>query len=328
MSVSKAANIGVGGSAGGGSDGGSVTIDNARDITTRGADAHGIFAQSVGGGGGNGGSGYHGLDWADLGVPENLAPYFELLPIKSEGDLQIVAGGSGGSSGSGRDVVVKSEGRIVTLRDGSFGILAQSIGGGGGTAGIGAVGEEGTVGIGGGGGAAGDGGAVRIEVTGDIETSGKAAHAIFAQSVGGGGGIAGNVDRGVESFGTNLAFGRDGGSAGDGGAVTVTSAGNITTRGSGAYGIFAQSVGGGGGLAGDIGPGIGFAGSVGGDGSAGEVKITHTGNITTHGDTSHAIFAQSAGGHADLVLQQTVTLLPDGTLKKDGEGNIVFGAPV
>jgi outer membrane autotransporter protein len=328
LSVSKAVNIGVGGSAGGGSDGGSVTIDNARDITTRGADAHGIFAQSIGGGGGAGGSGYHGLDWADLGVPEDLVPYFELLPIKSEGDLQIVAGGSGGSSGSGRDVVVKNEGRIVTRGDGSFGILAQSVGGGGGTAGIGAVGDEGTVGIGGGGGAAGDGGAVRIEMTGDIETSGKAAHAIFAQSVGGGGGIAGNVDRGVESFGTNLAFGRDGGSSGDGGTVTVTSTGSIITRGTAAYGIFAQSVGGGGGLAGDIGPGIGFAGSTGGDGSAGEVTIAHTGSIATHGDSAHGIFAQSVGGQSDAVLQQTVTLLPDGKLKKDDNGNVVFGAPV
>ena len=83
---------------------------------------------------------------------------------------------------------------------------------------------------------------------------------------------------------------------GNGGDVTVVSAGDIITHGTGAYGIFAQSVGGGGGLAGDLGNGLSFAGSVGGAGSAGDVHIIHTGNITTYGDDADGIFAQSAGG--------------------------------
>jgi outer membrane autotransporter protein len=68
------------------------------------------------------------------------------------------------------------------------------------------------------------------------------------------------------------------------------------TTGSASIAIFAQSVGGGGGLGGDVGLGIGFAGSVGGDGNGGDVDIDHTGNITTYGDGAHGIFAQSAGG--------------------------------
>ena len=327
-SIEKAVNISIGGSAGGGSDGGSVNVANSADIITREADSYAIFAQSVGGGGGAGGSGYHGLDWGDLGVPEEFVDLWEAVtPIESDSDYQIVVGGSGGSSGDGGVVEVTNEGSIATLGDGSFGVLAQSIGAGGGTGGVGAVGEEGTVGIGGGGGAAGNGGTVDVTVTGDIDTFGAAAYGILAQSIGGGGGIAGNVDRGIESFGFdldfNLDFGQDGGSAGNGGSVSIASTGNIFTRGSGAYGIFAQSVGGGGGVAGDV--VSGFAGSVGGDGSGGLVTVNHSGDIITYGDASHGIFAQSAGGQSDSVIQQTTSLMGEFfKLAKDDLGNIIF----
>ena len=166
-------------------------------------------------------------------------------------------------------------------------------------AGTAGIGRSGTIGIGGSGGAAGDGAAVSITQTGDINTFGVAAQGIVAQSVGGGGGIAGNVDRGLGSgslIGILPALAQSGGSAGNGGAVSVTSSGDITTSGTGANAIFAQSVGGGGGLAGDPGPGSDFAGSVGGAGNGGAVSVTQTGNITTMGDAAHGIFAQSAGG--------------------------------
>ncbi|HUT45295.1 MAG TPA: hypothetical protein VMX36_03380, partial [Sedimentisphaerales bacterium] len=277
---------------GGASDGGTVTVTNTGDIFTRGADSYGIFAQSVGGGGGVGGDASHGIP----GVPTWLEPFLELTPLKSLEDMQIVVGGSGGSSGNGDAVNISNEGNIVTLGNGSSAIFAQSIGGGGGVAGAGAVGLVGKVGIGGEGGAAGDGGDVTVSHEGQIETFGDAAYGISAQSVGGGGGAAGDVGRGIFDFGLNVAFGQPGGGGGDGGAVDVLSEGDITTHGTGAIGIFAQSVGGGGGIAGDVGTGIGFAGSVGGDGSGGAVNVTHTGNITTFGDASHGIFAQSAGG--------------------------------
>jgi hypothetical protein len=76
--------------------------------------------------------------------------------------------------------------------------------------------------------------------------------------------------------------------------VTITDSGTISTHGAGANGIFAQSIGGGGGLA------TGFAGSVGGAGSGGAILINHTGNITTDGQAAHGVFAQSAGGGSHL----------------------------
>jgi uncharacterized protein YhjY with autotransporter beta-barrel domain len=352
-SIEKAVNISVGGSAGGGNDGGQVRVSNRADIITRNADAYGIFAQSVGGGGGAGGGGYHGLDWSELGVPEDLVDIVEaVMPVESQGDVVVAVGGSGGASGTGDTVYVDTAGSIVTLGDGSFGILAQSIGGGGGTGGVGAVGEEGTVGLGGRGGVAGDGGLVEIIVNGAIATTGKAAHGIIAQSIGGGGGIAGNVDRGVEEFGLdlsfnpdlnalfteslpdgfipefNLDFNGDGGGAGHGGDVTITAtSGDITTRGTGAYGIFAQSVGGGGGLAGGVGSSSGFAGSVGGDGSGGTVTIDYVGDITTYGNAAHGVFAQSAGGQKDAGVQQTTSTDANDYFKpvKDALGNFIFG---
>ena len=138
-----------------------------------------------------------------------------------------------------------------------------------------------------------------------ISTTGDGASGIFAQSVGGGGGVAGNVNRGLLSYGglgIGVAVGRDGGGGGNGGAVTVSSTANIITTGTSANGIFAQSVGGGGGLAGTLGNDLpllsilNFAGSVGGTGNGGIVTVIQTGNIGVFGDASNGIFAQSSGG--------------------------------
>ncbi len=217
------------------------------------------------------------------------------------------------------DVGVINEGSIGTTGLASTAIFAQSIGGGGGeaqnfTKGTGAGGSadtglRGKFSIGGGGGASGDGGDVEVTNSGDLITEGDDAHGIFAQSVGGGGGVAGNVDRGLKdglgpipplNVGLGLAFGQDGGSGGDGGAITVTNTSNIVTHGVGSFGIFAQSVGGGGGLAGGLGneniPILeqqNFAGSVGGDGDAGAITITQNGDIVVLGDAADGIFAQS-----------------------------------
>jgi hypothetical protein len=93
--------------------------------------------------------------------------------------------------------------------------------------------------------------------------------------------------------GYNPAFGRGGGSMGVGGTVVVNSSDDIITRGTGANGIFAQSVGGGGGVAGSLdnnGNSLNFSGSVGGVGNGGTVSVAHTGNITTLGNRSCGIF--------------------------------------
>ena len=301
MSISVGATLSVGGKGGSAANASTVSIFNYGHIATHGADAYGILAQSIGGGGGIGGGGYHGLDWKDFGVSEDYEQYLDLLPVQDEGDIHFTVGGSGGSSGDGKLVHVENNGNITTAGGGSIAVVAQSIGGGGGLAGVGAIGGDGEIGLGGSGGAAGDGGRVEVIINGNIDTSGVVAHGILAQSIGGGGGYAGNIDRGISDFGQNFALGGDGGSAGDGGEVTIGTTGNIITRGTGAVGILAQSIGGGGGLGGEVGFGFGFAGGVGGQGSGGKVTVSHEGDILTFGTAAHGIVAQSIGGTSGTI---------------------------
>lgn len=122
-----------------------------------------------------------------------------------------------------------------------------------------------------------------------IDDNGRHVHA--------GGGIAGDLD-----FGTSLGncpASVVAGGIGNGGSVSVTHIGKIMTSGTAADGIFAQSIGGGGGLlgSGSIGAGTsGFAGSAGGTGYGGSVTVTQWGLIETGGAFAHGILAQSAGG--------------------------------
>ncbi len=234
--------------------------------------------------------------------------------------MHIALGGSGNSGGGmGRTVTVNNTGSIITVGDGAIGVLAQSIGGGGGIGGAGATGGEGSVTLGGSGGFGGAGGNIEIDVLGGIETYGVAAHGLFAQSVGGGGGYAGNADMGINESGINLAIGGSGGAGGNGGDILVNSTGTIKTHGDGSIGIFAQSVGGGGGIGGQIGEGFGFAGSAGKTGDGGKVEVHHTGDIITTGKYAHGIFAQSVGG-ADLGGDVIVTVA--GNIIATGEGAV------
>ncbi len=320
----KALSLAIGGNGGGASNGGAVTVLNTGNITTTGGDAYGIFAQSIGGGGGNGGDAHQGIPGSLLLKKYDRAKFTK--------NLKIVVGGSGGSSGSGEVVDVTNTGNITTYGDGSHAVFAQSVGGGGGAGGAGDVGLLGTIGIGGATNSTGNGGAVNVTINGNIDTYGNGANGIFAQSIGGGGGAGGNVDRGLKNYlnvGIGLAFGQGGGNGGDGGVVTIQSTGDITTRGTGSSGIFAQSIGGGGGIVGSLGNDLpvlsvlNFAGSVGGAGSAGVVNVTHIGNIMTLGDASDGIFAQSAGG---LNLGRAVNVTVTGDILASGaESNGIFG---
>lgn len=295
----------VGGNGGSGNDGGTVSVTNSGSMQTEGTYSHGIIAQSIGGGGGNGGEGILGSDSAAdlLGVI--------IGKVGQSHDISVAVGGNAGSQGNGGTVTVENTGSIVTKGYGANGIIAQSVGGGGGivqnyvqgtntaSGGSAVIGFSGKIGLGGAGGSAGDGGTVSVKNSGNIETFGDGAIGILAQSVGGGGGIAGNVDRCLPNYlnlGYGLGFARDGGGGGSSGAVTVTNTSNITTHGDGAIGIFAQSVGGGGGMAGDLGIGPNFAGSVGGSGDGNTVTVLQKGNITTYGAAAHGILAQSSGG--------------------------------
>jgi hypothetical protein len=164
------------------------------------------MAQSVGGGGGTGG------DARTIQV-ELTADPMDFLPLTAltSLDVTLVFGGTGGSGSHGGDVLVTNEGDVVTTGAFSHGIVAQSVGGGGGSGGSAMTFEFSNADIvpeipvlddisglttiemtlQGSGGAGGDGGDVTVNSIGNIWTSGDFAMGIVAQSVAGGGGLAG-----------------------------------------------------------------------------------------------------------------------------------------
>ena len=198
-------NVGVGGSGGVAGNGGAVIASFNDDspgnfVHTSGYMAHGVLLQSIGGGGG-GGQGGDGSDMAD-------------------GNLTVGSGvgGSGGTAGTGSTVTIAAGGswiNVVTNGDDAHGLVAQSIGGGGGI-----------------------GGVVTVTVDGLITTTGAMAHGIIAQSIGGGGGLGGS-STGAFAGSTS----GDVGSAYGSSAVTVTTQGAISATGANSTGIFAQSMG-------------------------------------------------------------------------------------
>lgn len=326
----------VGGTGGEGSDANVVTVENTGDIYTSNGVSHGIYAQSVGGGGGEGGA--NGSYFIGYTKTKNKAKSTKM-------SLSVDLGGSGGASGDGNDVSVLSKGTIQTDGDASYAIYAQSVGAGGGNAHNGPppkkdkstyeVWVEETfhtgeiikdiyevyseisnfpaslmkleLNIGGKGGANGDGGNVEVSNDGMLNTKGESGTAIYVQSIGGGGGNAGDASSGLLS---SLSVTQKGSGGGDGGNLSVSNSGEIHTSGNGAMGIYAQTVGGGGGTAGDIEGtilnfldniakvGIGLQGKSNGGkgGNGGNIDIDTAGTITTHGESAHGVWAQSVGG--------------------------------
>jgi hypothetical protein len=339
----------IGGRGGAAGAGGSVHVTNDGELSTGGNIASAIFAQSIGGGGGSGGS-------ANVSGGKII-------------NLKSVTGGDGGAKGSGGKVTVNQNGSITTEGASSFGILAQSIGGGGGLGASavdrsgwdplnvfttrvgGANGENGSGGISGAdgssgtSGADGSGGRIEIDNQGPISTKETEAHGIVAQSIGGGGGasimnvtdpygllslkgaLTSAEKQELKNYGidfdeavavteaakkaadgsspTATIKARLGGenSSGSGGAVEIKNSGTVTTGGRAAFGILAQSIGGGGGLstngqanvamaAGQVG---GSAGTTGGGGAV-IVSLEGRARINTNGSASHGVFAQSIGG--------------------------------
>jgi uncharacterized protein with beta-barrel porin domain len=271
----------------------STVVIGAGTITTNGKISDGLVAQAIGGGGGLAGFVSDGTQ----------------LPPLAPSTLGALAGG-----GAGAAIGVTNGSTIVTNTSGSIGVIAQSIGGGGGTAqayGV-SVGAS-PVTLGAAAGAGGAAGGVSFETTAGITTNGANAHGIVAQSIGGGGGVFQAFDNAGNALAPTVV-----GSAaanGNGGAVDVKvdAGADIWTKGNGAHGIIAQSVGGGGGIVGggafvntlgQTGP---FAGSAGGAGVAGMVTVNAQSNVMATGQGSTAIYAQSAnaagvGGNIGVTL--------------------------
>jgi hypothetical protein len=319
---------GAGGDTGVGND---VNVTNSGAVTTTGSGANGIEAQSIGGGGGEGGNGS------------------SVNTLWKGADINV--GGKGGAGNNGGTVTITQTpgAAITTTGGGSSGIYAQSIGGGGGRGGVGVYlpATPLTVALGGTGGANGDGGAVTVDVKGGSITIGAgSSFGIFAQSIGGGGGQAGGIGIGIidtpyytpppNTVGIIGTRGAESQSSGKGGPVNVTMNGSLSTMGADAIGIYAQSVGGGGGLSGQSGDAScpagncsELVGSNGNPGSAGPVNVTVNGTITTNGQYSHAIFAQSAAGTTSPAGNVTVSLAPGSSVLANGaDANAIFAQSV
>ncbi|MDQ0586197.1 beta strand repeat-containing protein [Variovorax paradoxus] len=301
----------VGGAGGTGGNGGAITLDTSGQLTTTGARAYGILAQSIAGGGGNGGTAAAPLRPTTIGASD-----FSL-------SFGLTVGGRGAGAGAGATVHITNQaaGRITTSGDQAIGVLAQSIGGGGGSGGAvrqetarsfsPALGspsafleavtqvaqwlEKGPSGftlgsftvavdarVGGSGGAGGNGGDVRIDNHGLVSTAGGSAPALVAQSIAGGGGQGGAINSaGVSSLLASID------------SMLAAAAGGVS-------GAFSLSP--------DIGVNVAVGGSGGGGGDGGQVSLTNTGKVATSGFASPGMLAQSiaGGGGTGTVADQSL----------------------
>ena len=156
-----------------------------------------MFAQSLGGGGGSGGfSEAGGISGASVAIDASIGG--KGAGGGSAGNVAVGATitGTNGATGLPTYTGSATTGNVTTYGNHSYGILAQSVAGSGGDGGFsiaGGISDSASVnfsmgGQGGNGGSAGD---VVLDSASSVETNGADSHAIFAQSIGGGGGSGG-----------------------------------------------------------------------------------------------------------------------------------------
>ena len=306
----KSIKMALGGKGGAGGHGGEINIDNAGEILSASDTSAAILAQSIGGGGGVGGA----------AQTENNT--------KAQVNVNLTLGGSGGKGSDGNKVWLNNTGAIQTTQKQTTAIILQSIGAGGGSAGLaqsdGNVKEKTLLfSLGGSGGDGGKGGAVELINRGEIIASGSA---ILAQSIGGGGGHAAGADNILNASKTDedkkdkkddksettqkrsisLAIGGTGGKGGDAGQVNITNTGRIVSDADLMAAIIAQSISGGGGSGGaavndnqaelDSSWNLALGGNAGNGKTGGDVNVINQAEIKTTGLHNGAIVAQSIGG--------------------------------
>ena len=293
----------VGGSGGKGAHGGVVEVINDGSIITANNNARGIVATSKGGGGGNGGD----------AVQNSLI----LNPLKASKDINIssVKGGNGAEGGHGGEVTVVNNGLIQTgtefLGVRSHAIVATSVGGGGGHGGYAGSLSYNLMDLA----TAPIKGVVAPlksmvdEIAADLKTFMPEADVTK---------VMGSVESSWKEFSKNVntkgessityteTIGGNGGSGNYGGTVSITNRGRIITQNQNAVGIFAQSIGGGGGSSAVETQALGvkskhsikrkIGGNGGSGGHGGSVTVSNQGSISTIGDGSAAIYVQSIGG--------------------------------
>jgi hypothetical protein len=144
----------LGGSAGASGDGGNVDVVHTGDVTTDGARAHGVVVQSIGGGGG------------------------AVFTDAARTDIMLFDA----NAGDGGSIDFEQVGDVITLGDDSYGMVLQSLGGGGGFVDGAYAGSAGGLGA---------GGAISLSIDGNVGTLGDGSNALFLQSAGSAGG--GNI---------------------------------------------------------------------------------------------------------------------------------------
>ncbi len=244
----------------------------------------------------------------------------------------------GGTNGTAASVNVNlgtdstPYGYLETWGQNAYGVLAQSIGGGGGLqVGMGALNApanalQNMVKDSAGSEVSGDGWTVNVALDGQfaIGTHGTGAAAIFAQSIGGGGGVFG----GLSYVNLAQAPGRDADRHGPPGVrrgdinITLSNGASVDSHGAGTPAIMAQALGQGGGVLGAAdGSGFVFAGAQYYNGCApdcyGQVTIAaQSGSLVeAFGQGAYAVYAQSLG-NAQGYNNVTVTV---------GNGSVIRG---
>ena len=189
---------------------GAVDVSSNGVVATQKDNSIGIEAQSIGGGGGNGGF--------SLASPLTM----------NDNAVGTPTGGMAGNGGAASTVSVASEGFVDTAGNQLAGIMAQSLGGGGGNGGF-AIGASLSYGgsaslnaVGGNGGLGNSAGAVTVSTQATaasphgmtVMTGGDGSPGILAQSVGGGGGNGGFSIGASASAGSDAANNAVGGNGG------------------------------------------------------------------------------------------------------------------
>ncbi|MVW72018.1 hypothetical protein GOQ25_10825, partial [Bordetella sp. 15P40C-2] len=245
-------------------------------ITTTGTESHGLYARQLGGEGG------------DAGATDELA--------RAAG-TPMSTGGAGGSTNTMK-ITVKNT-AISTSGSRAFGIFAQSRAADGGRGAV-SITTGKTLGAGGAGGSTGNL-TVSLDAASSLLTRGTGAVGLFAQTASGAGGnpVGNSANSQVQD-----------GAGGNTGDIEVLNHGSITTQGVDAIGILAQALAG---SAGGADTDDGLFGSAPQSGSsvgrAGWVYLTHSGTLTTEGDTAHGVVAQSLGGGGGVALGRRVAAL-------------------
>jgi hypothetical protein len=319
--VNNTATLGLGagysGSGGAAGNGGNVTINNTSALlATLGDDAYAILAQSIGGGGGAAGAGCSNSNAASVqGVSStrcfgngNVGVGASTAPWNDSSSYTLTVGGSSGASGYSGTVSVTENGTIITTGARSFGIVAQSIAGGGGIAAANAVNIAATNLQNYPGRNTGNSYPVTVTLgsSASITTSGAGAWGILAQSIGGGGGFEGDASLALQFPVSNTLPALNASSTmnsqyPDADTVTVNVAGNINTTGANAHGVFAQSVGGGGGIA---------------------AGCCHSASATLVAGNTAQIYGIGGENYSGIGRAVTVTQYAGSTIKTSGPGSI------